>query len=246
MRLTHLSDRVGVSAMPSVRQLAIHDTPRALTGRVRTDFHSLLHEIHTSSTKTLNSLHTRGKVLFAEGEPAAGIFILRTGRATESISSSEGRVLILRVPQGGDVLGVNSVLQNSAYDTTVKTIEPCRTDFINLMDRSRSATCAILRMLSCELTEAANRSRFLLLPQTARAKLARLLLQWCEEYGEHKALIVQIHKNFTHEEIAQMICSSRETVTRLLSNLSRRQILQVTPDSILIYDRQALRTMALH
>ncbi len=83
--------------MPSVRQLAIHDSPRALTGGLRTDFDSLLCEIHTSSTKTLNSLHTRGKVLFAEVEPAAGIFILRTGRATESISSSEGRVVILRI-----------------------------------------------------------------------------------------------------------------------------------------------------
>ena len=238
--------------MPSVRQLAIHDSPRALTGGLRTDFHSLLREIHTSSTKTLNSLHTRGKVLFAEGEAAAGIFILRTGRATESISSSEGRVVILRIAQGGDVLGLNSVLQNSAYDITVKTIEPCRTDFISrvnlmkLLNRSRPATYAILRMLSHELTEAANRSRFLLLPQTARAKLARLLLEWCEEYGEHKALIVQIDKNFTHEEIAQMICSSRETVTRLLSHLTRRQILQVTSESILISDRSALQTMALH
>jgi CRP/FNR family transcriptional regulator len=237
--------------MPSVRQLAIHDSPRALTGELRTDFHSLLREIHTSSTKTLNSLHTRGKLLFAEGEPAAGIFILRTGRATVSISSSEGRVVILRIAEVGDVLGLNSVLQNSAYDTTVKTVEPCRTDFISrvnlmkLMDRSRPATYAILRMLSYELTEAANRSRSLLLPQTACAKLARLLLEWCEQYGEHKALIVQIEKNFTQEEIAQMICSSRETVTRLLSNLSRRQILQITSDSILIYDRQALQTMAL-
>jgi CRP/FNR family transcriptional regulator len=99
-------------------------------------------------------------------------------------------------------------------------------------------------MLSYELTEAANRSRFLLLPQTARAKLARLLLQWCEEYGEHKALIVQIHKNFTHEEIAQMICSSRETVTRLLAILNRQQVIRVTPESILIQDRFALEKLA--
>ncbi len=56
---------------------------------------------------------------------------------------------------------------------------------------------------------------------------------------------MRIDKVFTHEEIAQMICSSRETVTRLLATLSRRQIIRITSDSILIRDRAALETMAL-
>ena len=65
---------------------------------------------------------SQGKALFAEGEPARGIYILRTGRATSSISSHEGRLVILRIALAGDVLGLNSVLRNSSYNTTVKTI----------------------------------------------------------------------------------------------------------------------------
>jgi CRP/FNR family transcriptional regulator len=78
----------------------------------------------------------------------------------------------------------------------------------------------------------------LLLPQTADARLAKLLLEWSEDAP-------QITKSFTHEEIAQMICSSRETVTRLLANLNRRRIIGVTSDSILISDRAALQKIAV-
>ena len=208
------------------------------------DLHSLLHAIHASHISTLNSLHGRGQVLFAEGEPARGVYILRTGRATVSISSSEGRIVIHRIAQAGDVLGLNSVLRGSPYDATVKTLEPCRTDFIprgelfELMEKNPAGTHGVLRILSLELTELTERTRSLLLPQTASARLAKLLLEW----GRKCASIERI---LTHEEIAQMICSSRETVTRLLASMSRRKIIQITSDSILIQDYAALEQMAL-
>jgi len=69
------------------------------------DFRSLLQAIHSADIGNLSLVNPRGKALFAEGEPARGVFILRTGAAIESISSSEGRVVILRIVRGGDVLG---------------------------------------------------------------------------------------------------------------------------------------------
>lgn len=201
-------------------------------------------EIRASNISYLNSVHGRGKVLFAEGDSARGIYILRAGRAAISISSSEGRVVILRMAQPGDVLGLNAVLRSSTYDTTVRTLEPCRTDFISraellkLMGTSPAGTQAILKMLSHELTELTERTKSVLLLQTATARLAKLLLEWSRKSP-------QIDRVFTHEEIAQMICSSRETVTRLLASLSRRNIIQITPDILLIRDRGTLEQMAL-
>ena len=203
------------------------------------NLHSLLREVHASNIRYLNSVHGRGKVLFAEGESARGVYILRTGSATISISSSEGRIVTPRLAQAGDVLGLNSVLRSSSYDATVKTLEPCRTDFISraelieLIEKSHAGARAILKLLSHELTELTERTRSLLLPQTTSARLARLLLEWSKKS-------VRIDRVFTHEEIAQMICSSRETVTRLLANLSRRKIIEITSDSILIRDSGAL------
>lgn len=227
--------------MPSARYVVLNEPPGVPdTG----DLHSLLHVIHPSNISNLNLLHGRGKVLFAEGEPARGVYILRTGSAAVSISSSEGRIVIPRIAQAGDVLGLNSVLRSSSYDATVKTLEPCRTDFIprgellGLIESSHAGTRAVLKILSQELTELAERAKSLLLPQTASARLAKLLLEWSRKSS-------RIHRIFTHEEIAQMIGSSRETVTRLLASMSRRRIIQITPDSILIHDGAALEKLAL-
>ena len=234
--------------MRSFRQREIAEPPRFSS---HSDSYSFLQEIYASNISQQNSVHRQGEVLFVEGETARGIYIFRSGRATSSISSHEGRVVILRIALAGDVLGLNSVLRNSSYNTTVKTIEPCCTDFISrvdlvkLMDRSKPAICAILKVLSHELTELSDRTTSLLLPKTAVARLAQLLLEWCEESGVHNSRIVQINKNFTQEEIGQMICSSRETVTRLLTMLSTRQIVQITSDRIVIQDRHALQELAL-
>jgi len=152
--------------------------------------------------------------------------------------------VILRMAQTGDMLGLNSVLRGFAYDTTVKTVEPCRADFIpradllELMAASPAGTQAIMKLLSQELTELTVRTRLLLLPQTASAKLAKLLMDWSNQSG-------RVDRVFTHEEIAQMICSSRETVTRMLANMSRRNLIRVTSDSILISDYAGLVRMSL-
>lgn len=227
--------------MPSAQHVEVD----ILSGRpVSGDLRLLLREIHTSHIRYLDSVHGRGKVLFAEGEPARGLYILRTGRAAVSISSSEGRVITLRMAHAGDVLGLNSVLRSSTYDATVKALEPCRTDFIpraelmELMETSQAGTQAILKILSHDLNELTARTRSLLLPQTVSARLAKLMLEWGKQS-------VRIDRVFTHEEIAQMIGSSRETVTRLLAALSRQQIIRVTSDSILIRDFLALEKMAL-
>lgn len=236
--------------MRSFRQTKIAEPPKVSAHGPHSDFESLLHEIYASDISKQNSLHPQGKVLFAEGEPVRGIYILRTGRATSSISSPDGRVVILRIALAGDVLGLNSVLRNSSYNSTVKTLEPCCTDFISradflkLVDRSKRATCAILNILSHELNQLEDRTTSFVLSKTAVARLAQLLLEWCEESAVNNSRTVQINKNFT-QEMGQMISSSRETVTRLLAMLSKRQIVQIKSDKIVIRDRPALQDLAL-
>lgn len=225
--------------MPSAQHVELDEPVRPASG----DLQLLVREIHASNIRYLDSVHGRGKVLFAEGEPARGVYILRTGRVAVSISSSEGRIVILRMAQAGDVLGLNSVLRGAPYDTTVKTLEACRTEFVpraelmELMETSQAGTQAILKILNHEFTQLTVRTRSLLLSQTASGRLAKLLLEWSQQSG-------QIDRVFKHEEIAQMICSSRETVTRLLASFSRRKIIRITSDTILIRDFGALEEIA--
>src|SRR4030095_13951117 len=196
------------------------------------DPRSLLSQICASNTRNRTRFHDRGTVLFAEGDPPRGVYILRKGTAAVSVSSSEGRVVILRLAHAGEVLGLNCVLYNSFYDTTVKTLAPCCIDFVSRAEliefsqKSQAGANALLRLLRRELTQLTERTRSFLLPQTVSARLANLLLECSRES-------TRIEKVFTHEDIAQMIGSSRETVTRLLTELRRRNIIQITSDSVL-------------
>lgn len=236
--------------MPSARKKEIEESSELANSRTQVDLQPLLRESRSSHNGNLNVLYGRGRVLFAEGEPARGIYILLTGRVAVSVSSSEGRIVMLRMAQAGDVLGLNSVLRNCPYDTTVKTLEPCRADFISrselikLMERSGPISQTILDILSVELSELTVRAKLLLLPQTSKGRLARLLLTWSTNNGSQTSGAQRIDRVVTHEELAQMICSSRETVTRLLASLRKQQVIGITADSILIRDRRALENIA--
>ena len=237
--------------MPSAQQREIEEPLGVAADNRQAELHSLLQAIRSSRINSFNSLHGRGHVLFAEGEPARGVYILRSGRATISISSSEGRVVMLRLAQPGDLLGANAVLQDSSYDTTVKTLEPCRTQFIaraeliEVVKQNRAGAEVMLTMLSRELAELTERAKSLLLPQTVRGRLAKLLLDLSNGASFKAANGTQLDRRFTHEEIAQMICSSRETVTRLVATLSREKVIRITSDRIEIVDRSTLEKIAL-
>jgi CRP/FNR family cyclic AMP-dependent transcriptional regulator len=235
--------------MPSARQLEVDEGFGGLSFDDRLPCDSLFKEIHGSEEIKLSSLHRRGAVLFSEGQQAHGVYVLRAGRAKVSISSSAGRVLILRIAQAGDILGVNSALKDSPYDATVETLEPCRTDFIlrsdfmDLLDRSKRARIGVSEALSKELTDAVEHARSLLLPRSTGEKLARLLLKWCDERGEVRPEGIRVNLGLTQEEIAQMICTSRETVTRLFAELKRKRIVSLADNAIFVHNRKALESI---
>jgi CRP/FNR family transcriptional regulator len=236
--------------MPSAKQLEVDEGFGEVTVDDRLPCDSLLKEIHGSEDIKLSSLHRRGAVLFSEGQQAQGVYVLRAGRVKVSISSSEGKVLILRIAQAGDLLGVNSALKDSPYDATVETLEPCRTDFISrsdfidMLDRSQRARIGLSEALSKELTEVVEHARSLLLPRSTGEKLARLLLKWCDERGEIRPEGIRVNPGLTQAEIAQMICTSRETVTRLFAELKRKRIVSLANRAIFVHNRNALESLA--
>jgi CRP/FNR family cyclic AMP-dependent transcriptional regulator len=217
---------------------------------VQSPFHSLLKEVHAAKPIIVSRLHPRGSLLFSEGQPARGVYVLRAGRAKVSISSSAGKVLLLKIARAGDLLGLNSTLGDSCYEATVQALDSCLTDFISqadfmdLLNRSNEARIAVSAALSKELTETSERVRQLFLPRSTREKLARLLIKWCDELGDAGPNEIRINSGLTQEEIAQMICSTRETVTRLFAEFKRKRILTLADNSIIVRNRKALEMLA--
>ena len=212
----------------------------------RTSCDSPIGEIRGLVSKKISRIFPRGSVLFEEGQQPHGVYLLCEGRAKVSIGSPDGKTLVLRIAESGELLGVNAAISGQPYETTLEALERCRLDFIsredllNVLERDRKACFGVARALSQELTGVVEHTRLLLLSKSASEKLARLLIRWCDEHGKRTSQGIRIDFGLTHEEMAQIICSSRETVTRLLADLKRKQIVSFADNGILIRNRKAL------
>ena len=210
---------------------------------------AVLREIHAARDPRLSGVYERGHDLFAEGQPARGVYLMR-GRAKISVSSAQGKLVVLRIAEPGDLLGVNSVLNGLPFDYSAQALDNCRVDFIpltnfvDLLDSNPAVRSRVLQELSLELSKVVEQFRILLLSNSAKAKLVQLLLKWCDEVGEVVPQGIRVNRQFTHEEIAQMICVSRETVSRLLAELIKQRALSVAAGAITVHERAAMKYLA--
>ena len=97
--------------------------------------------------------------------------------------------------------------------------------------------------MSEKYNTACHEIRSLGLSHSAAEKLAKLLLEWSSKNGESAKQEPRLKLALTHEEIAQMIGTSRETVTRLFAELKKRQIVQAKGSTLLIRNKAALKAL---
>lgn len=211
---------------------------------------SAINELRGLDTFKVTRYYPRGAVVFVEGQQPQGVYVLCEGRAKVSIASPEGKTLVLRVAPKGDLLGINAALTGQPYGATVQTLERCRIDFIprtdllRLLERDKRVYANIAQALSHKLTSVLDQTRLLFLSQSAAEKLARLMIRWCDQQGKRTSQGIRIISGVTHEEIAQMICTSRETVTRLLNDFKRKHIIKLIDNDIFVRNRKALEAVA--
>lgn len=185
--------------------------------------------------------------LFSEGEPARGIYILQSGRVKLYLTSVDGRTLILRMAKAGDVLGLPGTLSGRQYELTAETMGPCqlafikRDPFLRLMNNSKEISMGVAQQLTSSYISACHGVRCLGLSQSSGEKLAMLLLEWPMSAGDTAS---RFKFAFRHEEVAQMIGISRETVSRLFVEFKRRKLAELDGSTLYIRDRQLLQLIA--
>lgn len=174
----------------------------------------------------------RGALLFNEGESARGIFMICEGRVKLTTTSAEGRTLIARIAGPGDVLGASATLLGIPYETSAEVLESSHITFLGRdsflgMANAADAALQIARELSATYDTVQKDLRRMALAQTTTERLTSFLLDWCERSGEPGPGGVRIHVGFTHEELGQMIGTTRETVTRILGALKKQNLVRV-------------------
>ena len=195
------------------------------------------------------AIYPKGSPLFVEGEMPRGVYVLCSGRVKITTSSAEGKTLIMRIAHPGEILGVSATVIGQPYEVSAETIEPSqlnfikRNDFLRLLSGSAELCLNAVRQLSARYHDAQREIRSLGLAHNTSEKLARLFLDWCATGGTATGAGIRVRVLFTHEEIAQMIGSTRETVTRLLSDFKRRKILEVKGSTVIVLKKSDLETM---
>jgi CRP/FNR family cyclic AMP-dependent transcriptional regulator len=169
-------------------------------------------------------------VLFVEGELPSIVLYLLQGQVKLSMNSSSGRRLILGIAHPGDTLGLAATVSGSRYDITVETLSPCklasidRETFLDFLARYPSAYKNVARELCLDRARAHERLRTLGPAVTAPAKLARLLLKWCND-GQKTDRGTRLSRSFTHEEIGECIGTPARQLPAYLATSSTRNCL---------------------
>jgi CRP/FNR family transcriptional regulator len=194
-----------------------------------------------------SSVYPEGAVLFMEKQDSRGVFVLCEGQVKLSISSSEGKTMILRLAKPGEILGLTAAFAGTPYEVTAETLRPCqvafirRDDFMRFVSQHPEIYHAMVKQLATFYDDACGQLRTVGLSASATERLARLLLDWSQG-AEQTKIGARITLPLTHEEIGEFIGSSRETVTRTFSDFKSRHLIALKGSTVTIPNRAALES----
>jgi CRP/FNR family transcriptional regulator, cyclic AMP receptor protein len=192
-------------------------------------------------------------ILFMEDETPQGIHIIARGHVKLSISSSEGRVFIIRVTEPGEILGLHNCITGAPYEMTAQTLQSSRVGFVKREDvmrvlrHSREACLSAVEQLGRTCHLAYSQVSSFNLSHSVSEKLARFLLSLSAEpgcSGKDRNVAMPVDVDLTHDEIAQAIGTSRETVTRALASFRNKHWANLTGSMLLLQNRAELEKIA--
>jgi CRP/FNR family cyclic AMP-dependent transcriptional regulator len=164
----------------------------------------------------------RGEQLFQEGESGDHVYLICHGQLKLTASSSDGRLLIVRIANAGDVLGLAAVLRGSQQRLSAEALAPCeiksigRADFMRFTERFQAVGLNTSQAAAREYEGAILTARRLALSGSASGKLASVLIELAQGSSPDGSTTREFPMSLTHEELGNMAGLSRETVTRLL------------------------------
>ena len=188
--------------------------------------------------------YPKNSVILFEDDPGDSLYVVVTGLVKVVLIGEDGREVILSVLKEGDFFGEMSLIDDQPRSAHVIAMEDSnllvvrREDFQHRLREAPGIAVGMLRAMSRRLREADEKIGGLVLLDV-NGRVAKLLLSMADENDG-----VHITRRVTHHTIAQMVGSSRETVSRTMRELADRGHIEVTRKAITIRNRAALLSAA--
>jgi CRP/FNR family cyclic AMP-dependent transcriptional regulator len=174
--------------------------------------------------------YAKDDVVFHADESGDIFCLIKEGQVKVTMISPEGKEIILSMMGPGDFFGEMSLLDNEPRSATVIATEALevvtiwRSDFLQLLSENFTITKKVLQELSRRLRNASNRIESLA-TMDVYGRLARFFLDLARENGKVLDNGYVAVTRPTHQSIANMIGTSRETVSRLIHDLMKQNLL---------------------
>jgi CRP/FNR family transcriptional regulator len=188
--------------------------------------------------------------LFTEGEDARCLYLICGGYLKLTAGRAQNRQMIVRVAGPGSMLGLYAVLSHGVYEVSAESLtaaqlRPVERDRFSTFLRSHKE--AQMRAVQCICQE----YRFALqdacrisLAETVAARLGRLLLELAHQIGEHlNGGGFRFPLLLTHEEMASMTCTTRETVTRTLGRFRKDGWISIEDALVTVHHAEKLHSL---
>jgi len=187
----------------------------------------------------LRKRYPKDTVVFFENEEGDFFFTILEGRIKVTILGDDGREVILSVLGPGDFFGEMALLDNEPRSATAIAVEESellslhRNDFQSVLNDNKSITSALIRVLSARLRRANHQISTLALLDVY-GRVARVIVDMAREEGKRLRDGRIAFRRATHQEIANRIGTTRETVTRMLKDLERQGLIHVEGKEIVV------------
>jgi CRP/FNR family transcriptional regulator len=188
--------------------------------------------------------------LFTQGEDARCLYLICSGYLKLTAGRAEDRHMIVRVAGPGSMLVLYAVLSHGVYEVTAESLTPAqlrpveRERFLTFLRSHKEAQLRAVQCICQEYRFALQDACRIALAETVAARLARLLIELSHQIGEHtEAGEYRFPLLLTHEEMASMTCTTRETVTRTLGQFRKDGWISIEDSILTLHSPDRLQSL---
>ncbi len=190
--------------------------------------------------------YRKNEIIIFEDEPETRFFLLLQGRVKISRYTEDGKEAIYSFLGEGEFFGETCVFPHQICSSTVVSIEPVRTlhlfrdDLLEIMQRIPLLNINLLREMTVRLRRR-NAQIKSLTTHNATGKVASTILRLVDDLGISGAGRIEIDNLPTHKDIASMIGTSRETISRVMRSLKQQGFIRKENGRLIICDYKSFR-----
>lgn len=189
---------------------------------------------------------SKGEVIFRQSDPGNYFFLVKKGNVKITSSSEEGQEVTLAIIEEKECFGEMSLLDEEKRSAAAVALSDSeilyipREAFLKFLNQFPLVAVKLLAVLSRRLRRADEKIESLVF-HSAKERLLRLLTEWIDTHGENVEGAIFVKQPLTHQEIANLIGTTRETTTRIFKELRQKNIISIEGKKIFIREKDKIR-----